>query len=129
MKFLRPLLCLLSAVSAHAGLVNPGFEAGNFAGWMIGGNSISNGVAVDGTLISGTAAPFSPAFVNVHSGAFAGFALVRCSGCSPTELITLSQVVAVVPNTTYSIGFFLGNDSSSGMGIDIDNNHFQIFVD
>jgi hypothetical protein len=58
--------------------------------------------------------------------------LVRCGSagiCSPIELITLSQVVAVLPNTTYSIGFFLGNDSSSGLGINTDDSHLQIFVD
>jgi len=128
----RVLPCLLfAAICSRAAIVNPGFETGDFTGWTIGGDSISTGVAVDGALIAGTDAPFSPAFVNVHSGAFAGFATVRCGSniCSPIELVTLSQIVAVIPNTTYSIGFFLGNDSSSGLGINIDDSHLQIFVD
>jgi hypothetical protein len=88
-------------------------------------------VAVDQTLIPGTDAPFSPAFVNVHSGTFAGFATVRCNafGCTPAELITLSQMVSVTPNTTYSLGFFLGNDSSSGLGIAMGPEALDILVD
>jgi hypothetical protein len=128
----RLLLFLFCAtIASRAAFINPGFETGDFTGWTIGGNSISNGVAAEGTLISGTDSPFSPAYVDVHSGAFAGYVLVRCGGnlCSPTELITLTQVVAVAPDTTYSIGFFLGNDSSALIGIPIDNDHLQIFVD
>jgi hypothetical protein len=131
MRCMRLLLCLLCVtVCSRAGLINPSFETGDFTGWTIGGNSISKGVAADGTLISGTDAPFSPAFVNALTGNFAGFAVVKCgNGCSPLELITLSQVVAVAPSAEYLIGFFLGNDSPSPVGFNIDDNHLQIFVD
>jgi PEP-CTERM motif-containing protein len=128
---MRLLLCFLCVtVCSRAGLINPGFETFDFTGWTIGGTSLTFGVGVDGSRIPAVDPPFSPAFVNVHSGNVAAFAVVKCAGgCSPLELIILSQVIAVVPNTTYSIGFFLGNDSASPAGIHIDNNHLQIFVD
>jgi hypothetical protein len=128
------LLSMLVTISAQAEniLVNPGFETGDFSGWTLGGNSIASGVGVDGTPIPGTDPPFTPAFIKVRSGTFAGYSLVRCSGspnCSPRELITLTQVVPVVANTTYSVGFFLGNHSESTFGSDTGNNDTQIFVD
>jgi hypothetical protein len=119
-------------LSAHAALVNGGFETGDFTGWAVGGNSLSDGVATDGALIAGTTAPFTPAFVNAHGGTFAAFALVRCAGliaCPARELITLSQVVSVVPSTTYSAGFFLGNDSPATFGTFTQDADLQIFVD
>jgi hypothetical protein len=113
-------------------LINPGFETGAFTGWTTGGTSTSFGVATSGTVIPGTDAPFTPALVNVNSGTFAAFANVDCStnvgACTPRLIFTLTQVLAVVPNSTYSVGFYLSDDSPSGMGIDVDNNDTQIFV-
>jgi hypothetical protein len=123
MNCFRLLLCLFCVtICSRANFINPGFETRNFNGWTLGGNSPASGVAVYGTAIFGGS-------VNVHSGEFAGFALVRCTDHCPQELITLSQVTPVIPNTTYSIGFFLGNDYSSVVGIDINDSAVQIFVD
>ena len=94
-----------SDASADNLLVNPGFETGNFAGWTIAGNSISFGVNTDGTPIAGAQTPFPPNFVNVRSGAFAGWALVK-DGIDPVERITLTQTQAVPPNELLNIGFW-----------------------
>jgi hypothetical protein len=103
MNCMRLLLCLFCAtICSRADSINPGFEIHSFNGWTIGGNSLASGVAFGGTAISGGS-------VNVPSGEFAGFALVHCSSgifCT-SEQITLSQLVAVVPNTACSIGIFL----------------------
>src|SRR5436309_41807 len=70
-------------------LINPGFETGNFSGWTVfrpapgpfGGTPIY-GVATAGTPIPGTS--FSGMNVIVHSGTYAGYAVVcqvhPCSG-------------------------------------------------
>jgi hypothetical protein len=50
-------------------------------------------------------------------------------GCPARELITLSQVISVVPNTGYSAGFFLGNDSPATFGTFTQDADLQIFVD
>ena len=69
--------------------------------------------------------------MNINSGTFAAFANVDCGtdiGCTPQLIFTLTEVLAVVPNSTYSVGFYLSDDSPSGMGIDVENNDTQIFI-
>ena len=74
-------------------LANPGFEAGDFSGWTIGGNSANSGVDVDGQLIAGTHPDFGQSFTNIHAGTFAGFALV--AGTSQVQLITPKNELAI----------------------------------
>lgn len=109
-------------------LTNPGFETGDFTGWIVGGNSIQVGVATDGTPIPNAEPPFPPNFQNVHSGQFAGNALVQ-DGIDPVERIILSQTVSVLRNQNVNTGFWLGNDSQSEFGMNIDDAHTQIFID
>ncbi len=116
------------ATAAGNLLVNPGFEAGDFSGWTVGGNSVQIGVARDGTPIPNVDPEFVPAFQNVRSGGFAGNALVT-DVHAPTHLITLTQVVAVNPDQDIDVGFWMGNDSHHDLGISIDPNHTQIFID
>jgi hypothetical protein len=118
---------LATAVPAAAGLINPGFEAGDFSGWTVGGNSTQTGVLSDDMLIPNADPPFAPNYQNVRSGAYAGNALVK--GTNPVERIVLSQTVAVIPNQDYSVGFWLGNDSASDFGLFVDDQHTQIFID
>jgi hypothetical protein len=52
----------------------------------------------------------------------------------PIERIILSQTVAVLPNRTYDIGFWVGTDNPIGTGVDIGlgqhaGQNTQIFVD
>ena len=108
-------------------LVNPGFESGDFTGWTVGGNSIQTGVAVYGTLIPNSDAPFTPCYQLVHSGNFAGNALLK-DYIDPAESIILTQTVAVAANQNVDVGFWLGNDSQSAFGMSIDDNHTQIFI-
>ena len=130
-----PAVAVALALAAGAGgasagqlLINAGFETGDFSGWSVSGNTGSTGVAADGTATTGADAPFPPNFVNVRSGNFAGFALIK-DGLDPIERIILAQTVAVAPNSHYSIGFWLGNDSQSEFGMTEDDSHTQIFVD
>jgi hypothetical protein len=138
---LTALVLLLAGVApsvrAQNLLVNPGFETGDFSGWTVGGNSTSAGVATDGASIAGASPSSSPHFVNLRSGSFAGFAVVRQGNTGPPpptptpdiERILLSQTVAVTPFDTLSIGFYLGNDASSGYGAFTGDDFLQIFVD
>ena len=59
------VMTILFTFAAHATaggnlLVNPGFEAGDFSGWTVGGNSIQTGVAIDGTPIPNVDPEFVP---------------------------------------------------------------------
>jgi len=121
---LRLALCSLGVAAAcHANLlVNPGFETGDFSGWIVGGTAAS-GVATAGTPLSPTA--FPPNVLAVRSGEFAAFGIVR--GLDPVPFI-FSQTVAVEPGTEYDIGFFFSNDSSSVLGYSIDPSHTDISV-
>jgi hypothetical protein len=126
--------CALTLLAGRAGaqnlLVNPGFETGDLTGYLVGGtNAATVFVGSDGTLIPGTGPILTPAFINVHSGSFAAGGLVRCSGsCTPPENFTLTQTVAVLPGTSYSVGFWLGNDSPSAFGADLGDPTLQIFA-
>ncbi len=124
------LLCIgTSAFAVPTNLlVNSGFETGDFSGWTIGGNSTSEGVDVDGTSISGADSPFPPNYVNVKSGNYAGWALVQ-NGIDPVERIILSQSISVLPGQQVDVGFWLGNDSNSGFGMQLLDSHTQIFID
>lgn len=108
-------------------LVNPGFETGDFTGWTVGGNSIQTGVATYGTLIPNSDPPFTPCYQNVHSGNFAGNALVK-DYLDPAESILLTQTVAVAVNQNVDVGFWVGNYSQSTFGMNIDDSHTQIFI-
>ena len=121
---LRLALCSLGVAAAcHANLLgNPGFETGDFSGWTAGGAATS-GVATAGTPLAPTA--FPPNVVDVHSGDFAAYGIVR--GFDPVPFI-LTQTISVTPGTDYNIGFFFTNDSSSVIGYSIDPFHTEIFV-
>jgi hypothetical protein len=120
--------CFFTPADAANLLINPGFESGDFTGWTVGGNSIQTGVATDGAVILNADPPFPPVFQNVRSGSFAGNALVK-NGIDPIERIILSQTVSVLENQDINVGFWMGNDSSSGFGMSIDDAHTQIFID
>src|SRR5215467_4618220 len=128
MKLLGISICLFCCSLYGNALVNPGFETGDFTGWAIGGTSTSFGVATKGTVIPGTDPPFTPAFVTVRSGDFAAFTNVTNPVLAPKLIFTLSQVIAVLPNSIYSAGFYLANQSSSRMGVGTGDNETQIFV-
>jgi hypothetical protein len=112
-----------AAVNVRADiLTNAGFETGDFTGWTVfrpapgpfGGTPIY-GVATAGTVIPGTSATFGTMDVIVHSGTYAGYAVVcqthPCSGSGDvaTDYLELSQVVSLVPGTTYIVGFWFGD--------------------
>jgi hypothetical protein len=112
-------------------LVNPGFETGDFGGWTLSSNT-EFGVALDGTAINDvTIDPYSPAFVNVRTGRFAGWALIQheATGALPPRRLLLSQTLSVLPNTNVDVGFWLGNDSQSQYGVAFNDNSPQIFID
>jgi hypothetical protein len=130
------MIVLVSTTKASADpinlLVNPGFETGDFSGWIVGGTSSQIGVARDGVAIANADALFQPNFQNVRSGLFAGNALVHTSTPdfkSDVERITLKQTIAVEPGQKINAGFWLGNDSASGANIQIFESLTQIFVD
>ncbi len=102
------LLLLTNAASAFATnlLTNSGFETGDYTGWSVGGNSTSFGVAIDGTPITGANPLYDPDVVKVHSGQFAGYAVVSTS---PIVNITLSQNVNILADTSYDVGFWFGS--------------------
>lgn len=82
------LLAVLAPNIAHTNLVsNPGFETGNFSGWIQFGNVGFTGV--DGL---------------PHSGSFSAF-LGPVGSCG-----FLSQTLAMTPGQRYNLGFFLQND-------------------
>ena len=98
---------------AHATLINPSFETGDFTGWGVGGLNGGSGVGADGAPIPGVTSPFIPSFVNVRSGSFAAHgAIANTAG----EFLSLTQTINVAAGNQ-TAGFFMGLDSSSGMGI------------
>jgi hypothetical protein len=92
-------------------LANPGFETGDFTGWTVSGNSPNYGVNVAGFQIAGTDYATT---VLVHSGTFAGYAVVCGLFCD--VYLDLSQRVNVVPGATYWAGFWLGDGSNQPFG-------------
>jgi hypothetical protein len=103
-------------------LTNDGFETGDFTGWTIGGNSPNYGVGTAGQAISGTYSGFGSSSVMVHSGTFAGYAVVcQNAACPPggggPRYFDLSQIVNLVIGQSYSIGFYIAQQSQeSGFG-------------
>jgi hypothetical protein len=87
-------------------LSNPGFETGDFTGWTVAGTSSNYGVNTEGYPIIGT-----DGTVVVHSGTYAGYALVDLT----YDFLELSQVVSLDPGT-YSVGLWAGNGSQSAFG-------------
>ena len=125
---------LLSALAPlHAGnvLTNPGFETGDFTGWTVGGNTPNDGVNLAGFAIPGVDPVFGTTPVLVHSGSYAAWADVECTGgglCAPSVYITLQQTVAVTPGQIDTVGFWEANGSALLFGQDIGNSGTQIFV-
>jgi hypothetical protein len=77
-------------------IVNPGFETGNFSGWIFNpGPSSSSGV--DNS--------------NPHIGTYAAV-LDATTGPPPVE--ELSQTVATTPGTFYNVSFWLSNSGTTG---------------
>jgi hypothetical protein len=123
------LLVALAGASTSKGqsLVNGGFETGSFSGWTVAGNSPNFGVGTAGTVITGTYPPFGTTTVLVHSGSYAGYAVVCSvisSTCKPSgninDYLDLSQVISVVPGDTYTAGLYVAaNGSSFGYGSNI----------
>ena len=107
-------------------LTNPGFETGDFTGWTVAG-AAANGVATLGTPV----AAYFPGKVNVRSGNYAAYGLVRGNCCTTPEPIVLSQTLTVTPFDTLNIGFYASNWSSSSVGAAIENapNGVEIYVD
>ncbi len=121
------LAALASASPCFAAnlLINPGFETGSFAGWTVTG-AAANGVATLGTPVSA----YYSGNVNVLSGQYAAFGIVRGSCCATPEPIILSQTVAVAPNQTLNIGFSASNWSESSVGAAVGDfpNMIEIYV-
>jgi hypothetical protein len=112
-------------------LVNPGFETGSFFGWTVGGNSAREGVGLDGAPINGESPFFQPAFVNVRSGNYAGWGLIRNPDIPGQQImrLLLSQMIEVLPNTNVDVGFWLGNDSAASFGTQVAIDQLQIYAD
>jgi len=104
--------CALLSAGARANFVNSGFETGDATGWTVGGGYGAFGVATDGTLVP--EGDFQPAFVNVRSGSFAAFG---ATATSLGEFYSLSQTVDLEAGT-HTVGFFLGHDDNTLIGID-----------
>ena len=100
MKTLPKILLALTAVAAlsfahpaKANLItNPGFETGNFTGWTQSGDTSFTGVT--GTFVG--IAPHSGSFQAVMGNVSTGF---------------LSQMLALAVGTTYTVDFWLANNT------------------
>lgn len=112
-------------------LVNPGFETGSFSGWTVSGTSPNSGVATSGTVITGTYPGFGTTTVTVHSGTYAGYAVVcsvffPCvpSGHTTADYLALSQTVSLVGGALDTASFWLASGSGTVYG-----NSSEILVD
>ncbi len=109
-------MLLVAPMAASAAVVNflanPGFETGDFSDWTVGGISLQTQVDSDGVLIQSTFPIFGPTYQNVHSGHFAANALlIQTPAPNLLGHIFLDQVISVLPNQTYNIGYYIGVDS------------------
>ena len=107
-------------------LTNPGFETGNFSGWTVSGTSPNFGVATAGTPITG--GHFGPQSVDVHSGTYAGYAVVcdptpGFGPCSPSgssgDYLDLSQVVSVTPGAIDTASLWFESSIFVGVSLSI----------
>lgn len=115
--FLPLLVCFLAMFANRSQaqgnlLTNPSFESGGFSGWSVAGTSSNFGVNVSGFQITGA---YWPTTVVVHSGTYAGYALVcnTCSGGDPHQYLELTQSFTAVPGNVYTVSFWLGNGSTT----------------
>ena len=112
-------------------LVNPGFENGDFAGWIVdGSNTPTSGVATDGVLVAGDG--FGQGVTNVRSGSYAAYAQAQ-GDVSPVERLILTQTVSVPMNQDMEVGFFVGHALAGSqqfpLGSNIADEKTQIFID
>lgn len=117
------LVCFVlpGALHADAFLTNADFSAGTFSGWTVTGTSPNFGVALPGTVITGT--DFGTTTVIGYTGlTYAGYAVVCASGdCIPSGHVTsdqlnLSQQISVVAGDTYTTGFYVAANGGNGFG-------------
>jgi len=116
-------LAIVSSAWAGNLLVNPGFETGGFDGWTVGGTA-PNGVATYGAAVPA----HYPGYVNVRSGEYAAFGVVKGACCDTPQPITLTQTVAVEANQNYDIGFYLSNWSASSVGASAEDAPYGIEI-
>ena len=80
---------------------NGGFETGDFTGWALAGNTVSNSVVYNAVESVTNSAPV------VHSGSYGAY-------LGDLQLATLSQTVATMPGQTYLLSLWLENAASGG---------------
>jgi PEP-CTERM motif len=106
-KSMNKRILLIIAVLASAGLsaraqnlvTNPGFETGNFSGWMQFGDTSFTDIQT----------------FDVHSGTYAAeFGPATSDG-------GIAQEIATIPGQLYTLSFWLDNRDTSG------NNHMSVF--
>ena len=128
------LFTAISAASSAAQnqLVNPGFESGDFFGWALsttGSSTVQVGTA--GTGIAGVPY-FGGGGSLVRSGSYSAFGTVA-KGAIPSGAILFEQVLSLTPGTTYDIGYYGANSSTSQtvFGIEIGplNNGVLMYAD
>ena len=96
-----------SVVKAETNLLaNPGFETGNLSGWAATSNT-TYGVATDGTVF---ATDFGPDTVEVRTGTYAAYTITAHANNIGT---TISQTIAVEPNTVYDFGYYFVNGNTA----------------
>lgn len=103
------VLVVVVVGQARAGLVNSGFESGDFGGWSAGGANGGFGVGADGLTFNTI---FGPMAVTARSGQYAAYALV---GGTSGEYLMLTQTVVLAAGT-YDVGYYLGTDRLSAPG-------------
>lgn len=122
LKIVLTMFCLAVALSTGAWaqqnlLTNPGFETGDFTGWTLDPHSVNYGVNVAGFVITGTDPRWGTETVLVHSGTYAGYAVV-CTECTPPQYVDLLQPVNLIPGNVYTVSFWVGNSTTQAFGND-----------
>src|ERR1039457_3900723 len=82
----------------NAGVINPGFENGDFTGWTQFGDTSFTGVVLNGNLCPDLTAGCTP-----HSGSYAAF-------FGNPDLGGITQSLATVSGTNYNVDFWLSVD-------------------
>jgi 6-phosphogluconolactonase (cycloisomerase 2 family) len=106
------LLLATSSLAQQNLLTNPGFETGDFTGWMITQRSPNYGVNTNGFLITGTDPSFGPITVVVHSGNYAAYSTICdiwCYGQPDGMYVELSQTLSLTPGQVYTASYWIGN--------------------